>query len=189
MASLKIEGRLKTPEYVANITRHYRAAIDAAWSGEPPTFRDEDVREMELSFSRGFSHGFLDGIDHKVLVRGDHAKKRGIFLGEVTSIAGARIRLNLAAPVKCGDGVVFVGDDESGIPEQGGRVYEVSQVRRPKAGGPRAEPLEIAAGPVELSFGRHDLDPRQMRPGQRACQQAQAQRAGSHTDGPTSISR
>ena len=61
VASLKIEGRLKTPEYVANITRHYRAAIDAAWKGEPLTFRDEDVREMELSFSRGFSHGFLDG--------------------------------------------------------------------------------------------------------------------------------
>ena len=33
VASLKIEGRLKTPEYVANITRHYRRAIDAAWAG------------------------------------------------------------------------------------------------------------------------------------------------------------
>ena len=137
VASLKIEGRLKTPEYVANITRHYRAAIDAAWKGEPLTFRDEDVREMELSFSRGFSHGFLDGNNHKVLVRGDHAKKRGIFLGEVTSIAGNRIRLNLAAPVKCGDGVVFDGDDEAGIPEQGGRVYEVSRItpRRPAGRG------------------------------------------------------
>jgi putative protease len=33
VASLKIEGRLKSPEYVANITRHYRQAIDAAWAG------------------------------------------------------------------------------------------------------------------------------------------------------------
>ncbi len=31
----KIEGRLKTPEYVANITRHYRRAIDAALAGQP----------------------------------------------------------------------------------------------------------------------------------------------------------
>ena len=166
VASLKIEGRLKTPEYVANITRHYRSAIDAAWEGAPLTFRDQDVREMELSFSRGFSHGFLDGIDHKVLVRGDHAKKRGIFLGEVTSIAGTRIRLNLAAPIKCGDGVVFDGDEAVGIPEQGGRVYEVSRVRS-KAGGSRSEVLELAAGPVDLGFGRHDLDPRRVRPGQR----------------------
>ena len=81
---------------------------------------------MELSFSRGFSHGFLDGNNHKVLVRGDHAKKRGIFLGQVTSVAGARIRLDLAAPVKPGDGLVFDGDEAEGIPEQGGRVYEVS---------------------------------------------------------------
>src|SRR5258708_16198034 len=80
VASLKIEGRLKTPEYVANITRQYRRAIDAAWEGRPIEFTPRDVREMELSFSRGFSHGFLDGTDHKVLVRGDHAKKRGVFL-------------------------------------------------------------------------------------------------------------
>ena len=42
---------------------------------------------MQLSFSRGFSHGFLDGTNHKVLVRGDYAKKRGILLGDVESIA------------------------------------------------------------------------------------------------------
>ena len=66
VASLKIEGRLKTPEYVANITRHYRAAIDAAWAGHPVAFTPRDVREMQLSFSRGFSHGFLDGNNHKL---------------------------------------------------------------------------------------------------------------------------
>src|SRR5262249_43242684 len=100
VASLKIEGRLKAPEYVANVTRHYRQAIDEAWAGRPVEFSARDVRELELSFSRGFSHGFLDGNNHKVLVRGDHAKKRGIFLGRVTSVAGARVRLDLAAPVK-----------------------------------------------------------------------------------------
>ncbi len=76
--------------------------------------------------------------------------------------------MNLAAPLKSGDGVVFDGDDEAGIPEQGGRVYEVTRIIRPKSGGPRAVPQEVTAGPVELSFGRHDLDPRRIRPGQRA---------------------
>ena len=88
VASLKIEGRLKTPEYVANITRHYRQAIDEACAGRPVAFTAGDVQEMELSFSRGFSHGFLDGNNHKVLVRGDYAKKRGIFLGRVEAVAG-----------------------------------------------------------------------------------------------------
>ena len=55
VVSFKIEGRLKTPEYVANMTRHYRQAIDSAVAGEPVTFMERQVEEMELSFSRGFS--------------------------------------------------------------------------------------------------------------------------------------
>ncbi|HEV3166294.1 MAG TPA: peptidase U32 family protein, partial [Isosphaeraceae bacterium] len=120
VTSLKIEGRLKAPEYVANITQHYRQAIDLAWSGQPVAFSKRDVEEMELSFSRGFSHGFLDPTNHKVLVRGDHAKKRGIFLGMVTAVTGSRVRLDLTAPIKKGDGVVFDGDEATGLPEQGG---------------------------------------------------------------------
>ena len=133
VASLKIEGRLKTPEYVANITRHYRTAIDAAWAGHPVEFTPRDVREMQLSFSRGFSHGFLDGNNHKVLVRGDYAKKRGIDLGVVESVTGAGVRMTVAAPVKPGDGLVFDGDDSTGRIEQGGRVYEVLPIG---CGGP-----------------------------------------------------
>ena len=59
---------LKTPEYVANITRHYRQAIDAAVAGRPVEFSPRQVEEMELSFSRGFSPGWLGGCDHKMLV-------------------------------------------------------------------------------------------------------------------------
>jgi putative protease len=162
VASLKIEGRLKTPEYVANITKHYRQAIDIALEGRPVEFEPREVQEMELSFSRGFSHGFFDGNNHKVLVRGDYAKKRGIFVGEVTAVTGSKIRLNLAAPVKPGDGLVLDGDELTGSPEQGGRVYEVSRVGNRPVG-----PDGLAAGPAELGFGRRDLDLRQIRPGQR----------------------
>lgn len=160
VASLKIEGRLKSAEYVANITRHYRRAIDEAWAGRPVEFSPREIREMELSFSRGFSHGFLDGNNHKVLVRGDHAKKRGVFVGSVTRVTDAGIRLDLAAPVKNGDGLVLDGDDRTGVPEQGGRVYAVV----PDGGGSRSE---ASASPVEIRFGKHDVDPRLARVGQR----------------------
>ena len=170
VASLKIEGRLKTPEYVANITRHYRAAIDSAASGVPREFSRTDVQEMELSFSRGFSHGFFDGSNHKVLVRGDYAKKRGVFVGEVASVVGSRIRLDLAAPVKPGDGLVLDGDESRGLPEQGGRLYEVARLGSIGAGRSDARPVGaegLSSGPAELGFGRNDLDLRQVRPGQR----------------------
>jgi putative protease len=151
VASVKIEGRLKAPEYVANITRHYRQAIDAAWAGRPVEFTPRDVEEMQLSFSRGFSHGFLDGNDHKVLVRGDYAKKRGIFLGRVQSVTRAGVLVSPATDVKPGDGIVLDGDDAEGIPEQGGRVYEVIP-------GP--------GGRCELRLGREALDLRSVRRGQ-----------------------
>ncbi len=162
VASLKIEGRLKTPEYVANITRHYRQAIDTALAGRPVELERRQIQEMELSFSRGFSHGFFDGNNHKVLVRGDYAKKRGIFVGEVKAVVGSKIRLDLAAPVKPGDGLVLDGDESSGVPEQGGRVYEVSRLGNRPVG-----PEGLASGPAELGFGRRDLDLHQVRPGQR----------------------
>ena len=166
VASLKIEGRLKTPEYVANITRHYREAIDAAWAGRPVTFSPRDVQEMQLSFSRGFSHGFLDGNNHKVLVRGDYAKKRGIALGVVESLTSAGVRLSVSAPVKPGDGLVFDGD-ETGRQEQGGRVYEVIALdRRSRTSGGDTHRPEFT-GRVELRFGRDAIDLRGLKVGQK----------------------
>jgi len=168
ISGLKIEGRLKTAEYVANITQHYRRAIDAAWSGQPVEFTARDVREMQLSFSRGFSHGFLDGNNHKVLVRGDYAKKRGILLGIVGTTTRSGVRLLASAPVKPGDGLVFDGDDALGRDEQGGRVYEVIALVR-KSGGPApgAAHGNEAMGHVELRFGRGAIDLGQIAAGQR----------------------
>ena len=74
---------------------------------------------MQLSFSRGFSHGFLDGTNHKVLVRGDYSKKRGLFLGRVAVVTGSGVQIACSTEVKPGDGVVFDGDDRRQVPEQG----------------------------------------------------------------------
>ncbi len=167
VASLKIEGRLKTAEYVANITRHYRMAIDAAWAGRPVAFTPRDVQEMQLSFSRGFSHGFLDGNNHKVLVRGDYAKKRGILLGVVESLTSAGVRLTASAPVRPGDGLVFDGDPTAGRPEQGGRVYEVFSLDQSANKSARAENAATFVGHVELRFGREAIDLRRLEVGQR----------------------
>jgi U32 family peptidase len=166
VASLKIEGRLKSAEYVANITRHYREAIDAAWAGQPVAFTPRDVQEMELSFSRGFSHGFLDGNNHKVLVRGDYAKKRGIPLGAVESVTNSGVRLKAKAPVKPGDGVVFDGDERAGRTEQGGRVYEVIALDR-TARNAESKVIEGELGHVELRFGRGAIEIKRIEVGDR----------------------
>ena len=91
VSSFKIEGRLKTPEYVANITRQYRRALDAAAADQRANFSEQDVAEMELSFSRGFSPGWLGGCDHKMLVPGLSSAKRGVLVGNVTAVRGRSV--------------------------------------------------------------------------------------------------
>ena len=86
VASLKIEGRLKSPEYVANITRIYRKALDQIGSGARVT--NEDSYAMEMAFSRGLYTGWFRGTNNQALVHGRFGKKRGVYLGEVARVEG-----------------------------------------------------------------------------------------------------
>jgi putative protease len=126
VCSMKIEGRLKTPEYVANTCQHYRQAIDMAQAGERRRLTVEQQRELELSFSRGFSPGWLEGCDHKRLVPGLSSSKRGVHIGAIVATRGDEIKVELIAPLATGDGIVIEGDRLGGQ-EIGGRVYELFQ--------------------------------------------------------------
>jgi putative protease len=167
VSALKIEGRLKPPEYVASVTRHYRNAIDAAVksieagesSANRPYADPSAVAEMETTFSRGFSHGWLDGPNHQTLVSGESSTHRGTYLGEVHGMRGERVLVELAGPVQRGDGLVFEGD-RSQSAEQGGRVYEIFQDRRSVEG-------EIAGGLVELAFRYGSINSTKIQRGQK----------------------
>ena len=140
VASLKIEGRLKSPEYVANITRTYRQALDKLSEGRVPRGPDSkkvglaelappnERYDMEMAFSRGLHTGWFGGTNNQQLVHARFGKKRGVYLGEVTRVLRDGVTIRLEGPLKPGDGVVF----DAGKPEEneeGGRVYEISQQR------------------------------------------------------------
>jgi putative protease len=157
VASLKIEGRLKAPEYVASITKIYRQALDdLRFANDDLRAADTSARkseivkrkyEMEMSFSRGLFTGWFGGTDNQKLVHARFGKKRGVYLGEVKKIVRDGVIVNLAAPVKPGDGVVF----DAGRPdekEEGGRIYEVQEPRF-KIPGQQL---------TELRFGYGDVD-------------------------------
>lgn len=124
VTSFKIEGRLKTPEYVAAVTRAYRKVIDAALEGEETVSSDRDHYELEMAFSRGLSSGWLEGIDNQKLVHARFGKKRGALVGRVERVGPDWVEVGEGAPIRQGDGIVFDtgGNTEH---EQGGRVYEV----------------------------------------------------------------
>lgn len=129
--SLKIEGRLKAPEYVANATRVYREALDRAVeqlsqnpSAQSLAAGKGERYNLEMAFSRGLYTGWFQGINNQELVRARFGKKRGVYLGEVTRMGNETVTVRLEAPLKPGDGVVFDGGHPE-AKEEGGRVYGV----------------------------------------------------------------
>jgi putative protease len=140
VASLKIEGRLKGPEYVAATTRLYRRAVDAwAGAGEAPT---EDERRAALQmFSRGSGPGFMAGVDHQRLVDGrtcdHHGLLAGESLGERTFHGKRCVAMKAASAIARGDGILVEGGF-GGEGEIGGRVWGLfvrgAEVERAEAG-------------------------------------------------------
>jgi putative protease len=169
IASIKIEGRLKSPEYVAATMQTYRAALDQVFAdgtGAPvaPVMTPDDRRKLEMTFSRGFTGGYLHAIDHQAVVEGRYPKKRGTYLGRVVRTAREGITVALEAPLRAGDGVVF----DAGRPdldEEGGRVYQMVLGRKV------VKEINVAPGatPVEatLTFGSGQIRTRRVRPGDR----------------------
>ena len=130
--SFKIEGRLKSPEYVAATTRAYRRAVDAALAGVPlkAEKRSRDLYAMQMAFSRGFSTGWLDGTDHPLLTHGRFGKKRGALAGRIVRSGEGWVELDAlpAMPISPGDGfVIDAGQDRN--EEQGGRIWRVQGTR------------------------------------------------------------
>jgi putative protease len=173
VSCFKIEGRLKSPQYVAATTQTYRAALDAALAHSQFQIASSQKQDLAQIFSRGFTHGFLDGVDHSELVPALFPRSRGIRMGTVVSTtrrgvvvqvdpvsSNGRMRLDAGqTPLKPGDGVVF----DEGRPqaeEQGGRIYEVFPFRSGTGVAPvKNQPL------VELTFARDAFDPRDITPG------------------------
>ncbi|WP_079914294.1 U32 family peptidase [Paenibacillus sp. 32352] len=150
VTSFKIEGRLKSPEYVANVVSKYRKAIDRYFENGNAKPTKEELRELEQSFSRGFTYGFLKGTNNKQLVEGTYPKSRGVYLGRVKQILRDGVVCELEAPVKRGDGICFDAGDPT-KKEEGGRVYDIRRK------GVKLEG-EAAGGLIEIIPGRNDVN-------------------------------
>jgi putative protease len=167
VASLKIEGRLKSPEYVASITRVYRQALDKLlldrrdaetrrnendfFNSASPRLGGESKYELEMAFSRGLHTGWFGGVNNQQLVHARFGKKRGVFLGKVIRVQGEKVALQLEAPLKLGDGVVF----DAGRPdekEEGGRVYGIKKLKF------KIHNSEVEESVLEFGYGNIDFN-------------------------------
>jgi putative protease len=118
VSCFKIEGRMKGPEYVANVVDKYRRALDAAREEAPYPLDERDEEELRYSFSRSFTHGFLQGSNHQQLVHGLYPGHRGVLVGRVEEVHARQrhvlVRAESDAPLlKAGDRMLF----DQGKPE------------------------------------------------------------------------
>lgn len=160
VTSFKIEGRMKQPEYVANVVSKYRKAIDDYFDGTWTGPSKEEVRELQQSFSRGFTHGFLKGTNNKQLVDGTFPKSRGVYLGRVEQVLRDGVVCKLEAPLKRGDGIGFDAGDPT-QKEEGGRVYDVRRK------GVKLEGEAEEGWIVDIVPGRNDVNLRRVKVGDR----------------------
>jgi U32 family peptidase len=139
VSAVKIEGRLKSPEYVAATTRLYRLARAAAQKlGSEPSDMD---REFTAQFySRGASLGFLNGTNHQNLVDRNHSDHVGVEVGTCIGLSTFKrktwLRLRTTHRLTLGDGILVQGA-RAGGDELGGRIWAI---RSSGAGAVTAEP-------------------------------------------------
>lgn len=152
VSCFKIEGRYKGADYVAGAVEKYRKVLDGWLEGRRVTLDREDVEELSLTYSRGFSPGWFRGDDHQELSHGLNPSHRGLKVGTVDRVSGwsVFVRLDPDAPLmKAGEWIHF----DQGTPE----------ADEPRGGTFAAEPP--VNGVQEIRFGTPGPDLKAIRPG------------------------
>lgn len=107
VASLKIEGRMKSPEYVFAVTSVYRKALDAALAKGSAAVTDADRDRLTDAFSRGFTTAYLDGKRGNDIMSYKRPNNRGLFLGRVDEVRDGAAYLKSAHSLAEGDVLEF----------------------------------------------------------------------------------
>ena len=112
--SFKLEGRMKTPEYVATVTRIYRKYIDLALSDNDYVVDKDDLHDLMLAFNRGgFSKGCLGGDDNHDYVFEEKPSNQGLYIGNISKIdkKNGLISLKTNEPLDIGDTFLVQQED------------------------------------------------------------------------------
>ena len=148
VAALKIEGRMKSPEYVAVVTSVYRRHLDRCAEAGPYRVDEADMADLLQIFNRGgFTAGYLKGRPGGSLVCPERPKHWGVPIGTVTAQdrANGTVEANLTGALRLGDGVEI---DNEALP---GNIVTSLKVRGAavREAGPGRVSIGNITGPVK----------------------------------------
>ncbi|ABR33129.1 U32 family peptidase [Clostridium beijerinckii] len=105
-SSLKVEGRMKKPEYVAGVTRNYRKAIDKVLVNTKFDLQRGRQELAQLFNREGFAKAYLYKNVGKDMMSYNYPKNTGVYIGQVSNSG----EVKLEASVSLGDGIRFNDD-------------------------------------------------------------------------------
>ncbi|MDD1718135.1 MAG: U32 family peptidase, partial [Methanoregulaceae archaeon] len=116
VAALKIEGRMRTPQYVAAVVSVYRNALNQIAEGNW-TPSEHDIEDLTLAFNRGFTRGYILDARYPGIMGRERPDNRGLCVGIVVSASSGTITIHLDSRIvpETGDGLVVI--DRNGTEE------------------------------------------------------------------------
>ncbi len=112
--SLKIEGRMKSPQYVYFVTKLYRKIIDNYLANKKINITQEDITNLKKIFNREFTKGFLFNEDNDNFVNTFRPNHIGISIGEVINYKNGLATIKLNEELNIGDGIRIIGNPDIG---------------------------------------------------------------------------
>ena len=109
--SLKIEGRMKRPEYVYLVTSLYRKAIDSYIKNHKVNITNEDIKNLKKIFNRKFTKGFIFHEENDNFTNPYRPNHMGIEIGQVINYKKPYVYIQLKDSLNKQDGIRFVKDD------------------------------------------------------------------------------
>ncbi|MDY5212884.1 DUF3656 domain-containing U32 family peptidase [Intestinibacter sp.] len=109
--SLKIEGRMKKPEYVATVIKSYRDAIDEYEATKKVSISDETMEDLYTIFNRKFTKGLILGEVGEDVMNSNVPNNQGLYVGKVVDYnkKAKRLKIKLEGTLKKGDGINLGG--------------------------------------------------------------------------------
>lgn len=104
--SIKIEGRMKSPEYVGYVTKLYRKAIDRYYEGREINISKEELNNLKLLFNREFTKGYILNDDVNIINQ-YNPNHQGLEIGKIVDISKTKIKIKLIRNLNQGDAIRF----------------------------------------------------------------------------------
>lgn len=115
VSSLKIEGRMKSKEYVYKVVSLYRNAIDSYYKNKKIIINEEDIIKLRKLFNRGYTKGFIFNEENNNIINSYRPNHLGVKIGKVLDYKNNIATIKLFDDLKIGSGLRIIGDVDVGV--------------------------------------------------------------------------